>query len=154
MPSSAHPPAQGPSALPSAGQTLTYTVSPRAPVNQTIPEATSVTNVGTDGIRAEATRAANHLLYLQWQLPPETTLPPGSRVVDVHTVVCGSGTGDFWEIYGPYGALEIEYEVTDPSADGCWHFTQDPGTNYRVEIYVDGNSAMTITKIEFRVTFA
>jgi hypothetical protein len=61
--------------------------------------------------------------------------------------------GDFWQVYGPYGAQEIEYEMTPPSSDGCWHFTKDAGTDYRVSIYVNEDSTMTIDRIEYRITF-
>ena len=115
---------------------------------------TTLTDVSTDGIRGESTEAATSALYVEWTLPIATTLPADKKVVNVETLVCGSVTGDLYEVYGPAGSAETEYEETPPQADGCWHFTQDPGSDYRVEILVEKDSVMTIDRIEFKVTFA
>ena len=104
------------------------------------------------GVRAASTRQAGSTLWAEWTLA-QSVLPAGASVVDVHTKVCGGGEGDFYEVYGPHGADEVEYEATPPAADGCWHFTRDAGTDYTVTIYVNGDSAMTIERIEFLVTF-
>jgi hypothetical protein len=137
---------------PYAGQTVTYAMPLHSPVATLIPAGTTLSKTPTGGVRAESTRAGEGSLYVEWVLP-ESVFPAGARVANVHTLVCGSASGDFYEVYGPYGADEIEYEASPPSPDGCWHFTKDPGSDYRVEIYVNGDSTMTIERIEFRVTF-
>jgi hypothetical protein len=120
-------------------------------VDRRTPPGTTLTDTPDGGLRADTTRGAGSV-YVQWKLA-DGVIPTSPRVVNVETLVCGTARGDFFEVYGPYGAAEIEYEVTQPSADGCWHFTRDPGTDYSVEIYVNGDASLTVSRIEYRVTF-
>ena len=64
------------------------------------------------------------------------------------------GSGEFFELYGPFNALPIEYEILPPAADGCWHFGKDDGSTYHVSVYVRGDAQMVIDHISFTVTFA
>jgi hypothetical protein len=82
-------------------------------------------------------------------------MPPGATAASVVTVVCGEGSGDWWEVYGPYGSDEFEYEITPPGPDGCWRFHErGRHSDFRVEIWLSGDAQMTISRIEFHVTFA
>jgi hypothetical protein len=135
-----------------AGQTIPFTIDVQHPLEQTVPEGSSIELLPDGGIRAHSVRASDGSIYLAWTFDP-ARLPSGASVANVETLVCGSGSGDFYEVYGPYGAEEIEFEVTPPRPDGCWHFTKDTGTDYRVEIYVNDDSVMTIDRIEYRITF-
>ena len=66
--------------------------------------------------------------------------------------VCGSGSGDFWEAYGPPGSSPDEYEVVPPSADGCWHFNDAPGPDTTVLVKLRLASTMTISRLEYVLT--
>ena len=117
----------------------------------------STLEVLPDGsVKVTSTRESASDQYVEWIIdPPSSVLPPGAQVASVLTVVCGRGEGDWWEVYGPYGSEEFEYEVVSPGPDGCWRFNEiGRYTEFRVEIWLSGNSTLTISRIEFRVTFA
>ena len=73
-------------------------------------------------------------------------------MISVETRVCGQGGGDFYEVYGPYGADPVEYEVKPPAADGCWHFVGE-GSDYDVTVYVYVHATLIVDRIEYLVTF-
>jgi hypothetical protein len=102
------------------------------------------------GIMVTTHRDSDHPLHLEWVFDP-AVLPAGSTVSHVDTRVCGHGEGDFYEVYGPYDSDPVEYEVTPPAADGCWHFGGGP-SDWNISIYVYGDSTMTIDRIEMDVT--
>ena len=107
------------------------------------------------GIRVVSTRASNADQYVEWWVDESVIMPPGSQANKVLTIVCGNGSGDWWEVYGPWGSDEFEVEVTGPGSDGCWYFNESGRyTDFRVEIWLSGNSEITIRSIEFQVTFA
>lgn len=67
------------------------------------------------------------------------------RSVDVR--ICGSGSGDFWETYGPEGSDPVEHEVAAPDADGCWHYNGAPGPDTAVKAIIRLASTMTISRV-------
>lgn len=67
-------------------------------------------------------------LWVIYKLDP-AQLPAGTTIYSVDTAICGQGSGDFWEVYGPSGSDPAEYEVVPPSADGCWHFAGAPAAD-------------------------
>ena len=103
-------------------------------------------------IRMSTTRGSGVSLEVDWELAAGE-LPAGRTVVDVDVNVCGAGEGDFWETYGPYGANPVEHEALPPESDGCWHYVDEPGTDFRVEAYVVGASSLIVERIEYVVTF-
>jgi len=140
---------------PLAGQTRVYTFAPADYHEARIRGTSTIEVLPSGAVEIVSTRASNADQYVEWIIDPAATLPAGSPVATIVTVVCGEGTGDWWEVYGPYGSEEFEFEVTPPQADGCWRFNErDRYTDFRVEVWLSGNATMTISSIEFRVTFA
>jgi hypothetical protein len=118
-------------------------------VSDVAPQDT-VTPRADGGVDIVTTRDAEFPLHMDWSsFRPD--LPAGAVITQVETRVCGRGGGDFYEVYGPYDSDPVEYEVTPPAADGCWHFV-GPSSDWYVTIYVYGDSTMTIERIEFAVT--
>ncbi len=106
--------------------------------------------MGNGGITIATSRDADYPFRLEWVFAP-SGLPPDALVSHIETRVCGRGTGDFYEVYGPYGSDPVEYEVKPPSDDGCWHFSGGP-SDYNVTVYVYGDSTLTIDRIEMDIT--
>jgi len=116
-----------------------------------VPPEAVVTNRAGGGIRITTIRSAAFPVSMDWTLAT-SAFPGDASVLAVETLICGRGEGDFYEVYGPYGADPVEYEVTPPSADGCWHFTGDD-SDYAITLYVSGDASLVIDRIEFVVTF-
>lgn len=140
-----------PTPRPDAGEIKTFLISPADFFDEVIREGSTLT-VYTDGtIRVDSIRDQVGDNHMDWALP-EALTPRQEDVLDVYARGCGSGSGDFYEIYGPWDSLEFEYEVTPPAEDGCWHFTQAAGKAFDFEIWLHGNSSMTINRLELVVT--
>jgi hypothetical protein len=120
------------------------------PATNDVPPPDTLMHLADGGITVTTSRDAGHPAHLAWDWSPPG-LPPGATVSKVDTRVCGHGDGDFYEVYGPFDADPVEYEVTAPASDGCWHFSGGP-SDYSVTIYAYGNASMTIDKIEMTLT--
>lgn len=84
---------------------------------------------------------------------PTGVIPSGKIVKSVDTRVCGTASGAFYETYGPGGSDPHEYEITQPAADGCWHFVGATGVDYTVLVKVLNATTVTITKVEYTLRF-
>lgn len=143
--------APAPTMRPGAREIVTFEISPADFFNEVIREGSTLT-VYTDGaIRIDSIRDQTGDNHFDWALP-EALRPDPATVLDVYARGCGTGSGDFYEIYGPWDSVEFEYEVTPPATDGCWHFTQAAGKSYEFEIWLHGDSHMTIERLEIVVT--
>jgi hypothetical protein len=126
-------------------------MSPQIPTKSDVPTEDIVKPLSNGGIEITTTRTADHQLRMEWVLDT-TVFPDDALVIGVDTRVCGHGSGDMYELYGPIAADPVEYELKPPGADGCWHFIGDE-SDYTVTIYAWDNSTFTIDLIEFAVTF-
>ena len=150
-----HPNTAPAEVAPSSGQTVIHLVSPADYVEARIRGDSRLERLADGSIRVISTRASNADQYVEWLVADEEIMPAGTEAATVVTLVCGRGSGDWWEVYGPYGSEEFEYEVTEPGEDGCWTFNESGRhTDFRVEIWLSGNAEMTISRIEFHVTYA
>ena len=96
-------------------------------------------------------RTISAQLEIDWEMPA-SAIPPGFTLRSVDVRICGSGTGDFWETYGPTGSNPDEAELTRPAADGCWHYEGAPGPDTTVRAIIRLASTMTITRLEYTAT--
>ena len=87
---------------------------------------------------------------LMWELP-KSAIPAGSKIARLDTLICGSGEGNFWEVYGPDGSDPEEYEGAQPAADGCWHFTRAPGLDTSVHADIQLASSLRIDRVVYTV---
>jgi hypothetical protein len=102
-------------------------------------------------LRIESTgKGTSHVAYT---IPP-AALPPGTTLGRIDLKLCGAAGGNFWEIYGPSGSDTNEQEVTQPLADGCWHFENGFGDSSYVDVYVVSKSFLRIDKLFYTVTVA
>jgi len=140
--------------LPSLGATDTQTivVSGSAYTSSQVPDGASIVQSG-DGIVLETTTNSPDALWVTYNLDA-AALPPGAVVEKVDARVCGQGAGQFWELYGPVGSNPTEYEVSQPEADGCWHFTDAPGDDLSVIVATMLESTLYIETVEYTVTLA
>ena len=144
------------SAIPTAstqpGESQVYVISGSDFLDSSVPDGASVTQADGTAV-LESTRAANDALLVTYDLPRDR-LPAGAVIHSVAVRVCGTGEGDFWEVYGPLGAEPFEYEVAQPSADGCWHFVDGNGTDMTIIAATMYETRMVIEQVEYTVTFA
>lgn len=117
-----------------------------------VPLGSRLRRVGTSAVIL-STSETSDTTTVSWR-PGPGALPAGRDVIDVKTSICGSGSGDFWEVYGPTGSDPAEYEVTPPGDDGCWHFSDAPGTTLTVLGIALLDSTLTITSVEYLINFA
>lgn len=83
---------------------------------------------------------------------PASALPPASQIVRIDTLVCGEGSGDFWETYGPDGSSPAEHEAIRPAVDGCWHYDDAPGPDTSVTGMVRTQTTLRIDRIVYTIT--
>jgi hypothetical protein len=133
------------------GETVVYRIKGSQYVESVVPPGATLSRDG-DAARLSTGESNGEPLWVTYRLPADQL--PDTHITNVDTRVCGSGSGDFWEAYGPTNSDPMEYEVTPPEADGCWHFVNAPGTDLSVIAAVMLDSVMTIDYIEFSVTFA
>ena len=144
-----------PTPTPLTGQVRVYRIEPANYEEARIRGNATLEILPNGSVRVTSTRESAADQYVEWRIDPEAVLPPGAPISTIETIVCGSGEGDWWEVYGPYGSDEFEYEVISPGPDGCWRFHErDRYTDFRVEIWLSGDATLTISRIEFHVTFA
>lgn len=145
------PLAPAPTMRPEAREIVTFEISPADFFDEVIREGSTLTIYADGAIRVDSIRDQSGDNHFDWALPEELR-PDPETVLDVYARACGTGSGDFYEIYGPWDSIEFEYEATPPATDGCWHFTQAIGKSYEFEIWLHGNSHMTIERLEIVVT--
>ena len=144
--------AASPTAITEPGETQVYVVYGTDYVDSRVPTGATLTSTDAGAV-LQTTRAADDALLVTYELP-RSTLPADSVIHSVAVRVCGSGEGDFWEVYGPLGAEPFEYEVTPPSADGCWHFVDGNGGDMSIIAATMYETRMVVQRVEYTVTFA
>lgn len=147
------PPSSGP--LPSgqpSGDSQTYTLMGKEFTTYQVPEEGSLLLNG-DSLVLRTTDDSTDVLWVVYRLDPGL-LPAGATVYSVSSKVCGHGSGQFWEIYGPTGSEPHEYEVVPPEADGCWHFHDAQTTDISAIAATMLDSTMVVDRVIFTVTFA
>ena len=141
-----------PTAPTQPGESVVLVISGADFVDSSVPDGATLTQV--DGAAVlESTRQAEEALLVTYDLPRDR-LPAGALIHSVAVRVCGTGVGDFWEVYGPLGAEPFEYEVTAPSADGCWHFAGGNGGDMTVIAATMYETRMVVEQLEYTVTFS
>lgn len=91
-------------------------------------------------------------LWVTYSVDP-ADLPVGVIIHTVNALICGHGTGAFWEVYGPTGSTPTEYEVVPPGADGCWRFADAPTTDMSIIASTMLASQLVIERVEFTIIF-
>ena len=109
------------------------------------PAHATITNLSGGGIRMQADGSSADPLTVTWRLPT-SAVPSGKKIVRIDVMVCGQGSGDFYENYGPPGSAPAEYEREPPASDGCWHYGGAPGPDTKVIADVNVN-AINVTSI-------
>ena len=99
------------------------------------PHAT-ITRLSGGGIRMQTDGSLPDPLTVTYRLPP-TAVPAGKTIKRIDVKVCGAGSGDFYENYGPPGSTPVEYELEPPASDGCWHYAGAPGPDSEVIVAVN-----------------
>jgi len=149
------PPSGDPVATGQPGSSHTYTLTGAQFTSYQKPDNSSLV-VNGDALTLVTTAQSNDALWVTYALDPQL-LPAGAAIHTVDADVCGSGSGIFWEAYGPTGSEPDEYEAVPPDADGCWHF-RDAAVSSAADISAIVStmleSRMTIQSVTFRVTFA
>lgn len=140
-----------PTPRPDGGEIVTYLISPADYFEEVIRPGSTLTVYRDGSIQVDSVRDQVGDNHLEWALPAEIA-PAQEDVLDVYARGCGTGAGDFYEIYGPWDSVEFEYEVTPPAADGCWHFSQAIGKSFEFQIWLHGDATMTINRLELVVT--
>ena len=113
-------------------------------------EGGSVTAHG-DALVIQTVRDVYFSTRIGYDLPPGS-VPSGTTFARIDMKLCGSASGDFWETYAPDGGEPFEQEVTQPEADGCWHFDGADGGDPYFESFVVGKSTMRIEKVVYKLT--
>jgi hypothetical protein len=110
----------------------------------------TITRLASGSVVMTSTADDSQPTTIMYELP-STAVPAGRQIARLDTVICGSGGGNFWEVYGPDGSDPAEYEAALPAADGCWHFTRAPGTDRSVHADIQLESSMRIDKVVFTI---
>lgn len=134
------------------GETVIYEFEGSEYVSADVPPGGRVRRVGTS-VMIETTADSIDRVVVTWRLQSDA-LPPGAVIDHVDSRICGSGEGDFYEVYGPEGSEPEEYEVRPPEADGCWHFSDAPGDDLTFLGITETISTLTIDRVAYSVTFA
>lgn len=138
-----------PSSQPGSSQTFTLTGAEYS--SYQVPDNGSLLLNG-DALVLRTTTDSTDALWVTYRLDP-ALLPVGVIIHSVDASICGHGSGDFWEVYGPTGAEPAEYEVEPPGADGCWHFLDAPTTDISVIAATMLESQMVVDRVIFTITF-
>ena len=145
------PPSAEPQPSGQPGSSHTYTMTGAQYTSYQKPDNSSLLLNG-DALTLVTTADSHDALWVTYTLDP-ALLPAGATVRSVDADVCGSGSGTFWEAYGPTGSDPNEYEIEPPDADGCWHFRNAATSDISVIVSTMLESRMTIEHIDFTVTF-
>jgi hypothetical protein len=135
----------------SPADTITFVVHGSDYVASDVPSDATLARFGTSAVLT-TTSASSDALWVTWRLDP-ALLPVGRTIHSVNVRICGEGTGHFWEVYGPDGGDPFEYEVVPPNDGDCWLFSNAPGHDLTVLGGVMLESRLTITSVEYEVTF-
>jgi hypothetical protein len=100
-----------------------------------VPTHATITKLSNGGIRLDADGSLADPLLVTYRA--SVPLPAGKSIKRIDVKVCGSGSGDFYESYGPPGSVPVEYEFEPPAADGCWHYAGAPGPDSKVIVAVN-----------------
>ncbi|MES2209405.1 MAG: hypothetical protein V4515_04380 [Chloroflexota bacterium] len=153
-PSGTPGPTAGPTGTPRPtlppGTVITITVKGRDYVSAEIPPNGTVKKQGDSAI-LHTDRSMSLFLGVTWDIPPGS-IPFGAKIARIDSRVCGSGSGDFWETYGPDGSEPFEYAVEEPSPDGCWYFTNAPGPDTAILSQTRTEATLRIDKIVYTIT--
>jgi hypothetical protein len=120
-------------------------------VDPKIAQNGTVTKLANGGIILSSDRMFSEPTEVSYKLEA-TDLPAGTKIAKLDVAVCGIGTGDFWETYGPPDAEPAEHEVTPPDADGCWHYLGSNGKDTSVHAIIHLLSKLRIDKVVYTIT--
>ena len=140
-----------PSSSQPGGNSESYTMTGAEYTTYQMPEDASLLLNG-ESLVLRTTEDSSDALWVTYTLDP-SRLPAGAIVHSVSVAVCGYGSGQFWEVYGPTGADPHEYEVVPPEADGCWHFRDVQTADLSTIAATMLESTMVIDRVVFTVTF-
>jgi hypothetical protein len=143
-----------PSFVPSSskpGEGQTFTMLGKDYTSYQVPEGGSLLLDG-DSLVLRTTEDSPDALWVTYTLDP-ARLPAGASITSVSVAICGSGRGDFWEVYGPTGSEPREYEIEQPDADGCWYFHAAQTSDISAIAATMLASTMVIDRVEFTVIF-
>ena len=136
----------------SPGLTQTFVVAGSDFTSSEVPSNGRLVRNGDVAVLQTSTDSSD-VLWVIYKLDP-SALPAGVVIHSVDALICGRGTGDFWEVYGPTGSEPTEYEVVPPSVDGCWHFEDAPTTDMSVIAATMLDSQLVVERVEFTIIFA
>jgi len=137
----------GPTPIPAAG--VTYTLKGNEYEDAQIPLGGTIDQLSGGAIQMTTGTAYSDEMTVTYRLD----LPAGQVVKSYVVKVCGTGSGRFWETYGPPGSNPVEYEAAAPAGDGCWHFTGGSMTDTTVLAIIGGGSTMRINRVDYVLTF-
>lgn len=152
-PTATSTPDPGDTQTPRPSRTEMVTVPGAKYTSADVPEGGTVTPLTGGAIRIETGGPVAVTLTVLYNLPAGS-LPAGARIASIDTDVCASGSGNFWEVYGPAGSDPDEFEVEAPGPDGCFHFKAAKGSDTLVKTIVEKASQMVVTKIVYTVKLA
>lgn len=143
-------PSDGPSPTATAGgeAQATYVVRGVDYDTAEVPPDATLTRLGDGSVVLETGASSTAPLTLAWRLP-SPPITPGSRPAGIVVRVCGSASGDFWEVYGPVGGEPEEYEVEAPDSAGCWEFATAPDAELTVRVATELRTRMIVERIEY-----
>jgi hypothetical protein len=110
----------------------------------------SITVQPDGGIVIQTGRNLTNAVYVEYRVPAGS-IPPGRSIVSIDTKVCGIGSGDFWETYGPDGSEPAEYEARNPGPDGCWHFAGASGPDTTTRAATQVRSTMRVDRVIYTI---
>lgn len=111
----------------------------------------TITKLPYGSILMSSERTISDSTEVSYRLPAGQ-VPPGTQIARLDVAVCGYGSGDFWETYGPADADPIEHEVTAPDADGCWHYLGGSGRDSTAHAIIQGATTLRISKVVYTIT--
>ena len=133
---------------PPSGQAILVSVPGNEYADANIPSNGSVTDLGNGAIQLTTNNTTSDQLTVTYR----AEIPAGKTVVAFQVKVCGAGSGNFWETYGPPGSQPDEYEYLPPAADGCWHFSGGAMTDTTVLAIIFGNAQMRVDRVDYLLT--
>jgi hypothetical protein len=133
------------------GDTVTVVVNGNQFVKSVVPTNAKVTRLPSGAALLTSDRTYSDPTTVTYVLP-QGSLPAGTKISRLDVAVCGDGSGDFWETYGPSDMEPIEYEVVPPGADGCWHYVGGSGRDSTVLGIIHLESRFQIDKVVYTIT--
>ena len=142
----------GPTPLPPGALTTSVVLRGVDYADTSGPPESTLESLPSGAVRLTNVADSGESRRVDWVLPADA-LPANATILNINARVCGAGSGEFWESYGPNGGFPVEHEGEPPAADGCWHYSGAPGPDTRVEAYAVGASMMTVDRVEYDVTY-